>query len=590
LLKQLAAAFLAVPALAFAQTPATATPAAQLKALLDEDLKEVFKRNPFQATVRGIPGYDHLLPDPSFANLERQRAYERATLAKLKAIDGKALAGQDHVSYELLLDKLEMAVEGQKFQDAEGLVLSTLGGTHNMMPRLAQVTPFKTADNYRDYVKRVRGIGKMVDGTIERLRAGLKSGWMSPKPVVERVVAAIDAHLVTNVDDSALLAPFRKAEILSEKERAEILADAKRAIADDYQPALRRYRTFLLNEYLPKAPPVAGLAALPGGDRYYDFLIRQHIVRGKSAAEIHQLGLAEVDRIRKEIGGIAKQVGFNGTTDEFIEYLRTDKKFFFKSADEVLDAYRAMSKKVDARLPRLFHAIPRMPYAVRAMTPAEAASSTAANYMPGSLKLGTSAYFTINALGYEHEAKWEIETLFVHEAVPGHHMQIARASEMENLHQWRTMGNFNTAYGEGWALYAEKLGFGLGLYQDPYQHYGHLQAELFRAARLVVDTGIHAYNWPRDKAIAYMRKEGGTSDDFAVSEVDRYFSNPSQALGYKIGQLKFLELRARAEKTLGPKFDVRDFHAVALDNGSVPLVVLEKLVDEYIVSRVPRAG
>jgi uncharacterized protein (DUF885 family) len=584
LLKQILAAFLAATAVsAFAQSPAPASPSpasagAQLNALLDADLKQVFERFPFQPTIRGIPGYDDKLPDVSFATLARQQAYERATLAKLKAIDSKQLKGQDHVSYELLLDKMEMAVEGQKFRYAEGLVLSTLGGAHNTMPRMAQVTPFKIEQNYRDYIKRVGAVPKYVDDTIERLRAGMKSGWMSPKPVVERVVAAMDAHLVDNPDESVLLAPFKTAH-------PEMLPDAKRAVAEAYQPALRRYKKFLLEEYMPKAPDVAGLASLPGGTAYYEFLIRQRIVRGMSAKEIHELGLREVERVRKEIGGIAKQVGFTGTTDEFIEYLRTDRKFFFNSTDELMAAYREMSAKVDPQLPRLFWKVPRMPYAVRAMTPAEAASSTAANYMPGSLKLGTSAYFTINALGYQSEAKWEVETLFVHEAVPGHHMQIARSSEMENLHQWRTMGNFNTAYGEGWALYAEKLGFGLGLYTDPYQHYGHLQAELFRAARLVVDTGIHAYNWPRDKAIAYMRREGGTDDHFAVSEVDRYFSNPSQALGYKIGQLKFLELRARAEKSLGPKFDVRDFHAAAIDNGSVPLVVLEKLIDEYIASK-----
>lgn len=569
---------------AYAQTPATPSASAQLKALLDEDLKEVFLRNPMMPTIRGVPGYDHLLGDVSLANLERQRARERSMLARLKALDPKSLTGQDRVSYELMVDKFEMAVDGQRFPNAEGLAISTLGGVHNTMPRAAQVTPFKSAANYRDYVRRVSATPKVADDTVARLRAGMKSGWMLPTPVVDRVVAAIDAHLVANVDDSALLAPFKRAPAagVTQSERDAIAAAAKRAIAEDYQPALRRFRAFLVDEYRPKAPPVAGLAALPGGTDYYNFLIRQRIVRGMTAAQIHELGLREVERIRKEMGAIARQAGFTGTTDAFIEHLRTDPKFYFTSADEVLAAYREVGQRVDPQLPRLFHATPRMPYAVRAMTPSESASSTAANYMPGSLKLGTSAYFTINALGFKNEAKWRTETLFVHEAVPGHHMQIARATEVENLHAWRSMGNWVVAYSEGWALYAEKLGFDLGLYKDPYQHYGHLQAELFRAARLVVDTGIHAYNWPRDKAIAYMRTQGGVDDDFAVSEVDRYFSNPAQALGYKIGQLKFIELRARAEKALGPKFDVRDFHAVVIDNGTLPLVVLEKMVDEWI--------
>lgn len=330
---------------------------------------------------------------------------------------------------------------------------------------------------------------------------------------------------------------------------------------------------------------MAGLAALPGGAEYYEFLIRTGIVRDQTAAQIHELGLRQVERLRKEIGGIAGRTGFTGTTDEFIESLRTNPKFFFKSPEAVLAAYREVGTRVDPQLSKLFHATPRMSYAVRAMTPSESASSSAANYVTGSLALGTSGYFTINALGYKNEVTWRTETLFVHEAVPGHHMQIARAAEMQELHPWRSMGSRSVAYSEGWALYAEKLGFDLGLYRDPYQHYGHLQAELFRAARLVVDTGIHAYNWPRARAIEYMAKQGGVDADFAVSEVDRYFSNPSQALGYMLGQRKIIALRARAENALGPRFDVRDFHAVLIDNGSMPLAVLERLVDEWIASR-----
>ena len=369
---------------------------------------------------------------------------------------------------------------------------------------------------------------------------------------------------------------------ISDSERATLAADARRAIADDYQPALRRFKAFIVESYRPKAPNESGLASYPGGARYYEFLIRARIVRGMSAQQIHELGLAEVKRLRTEIGAIAKEVGFKGTTDEFIEHLRSDPKFFFESSDAVLAAYRAMPARVDPQLPKLFHSVPRMRYAVRAMTPAEAASSTAANYQVGSLALGTSGFFTINALGYASEAKWRVETIFLHEAVPGHHMQIARAAEIEGMHPWRSQANFNIAYAEGWALYAEGLGYDLGFYKDPYQRYGNLQAQLFRAARLVVDTGIHAYSWPRDKAIAYMGTEGGVDRDFAVSEVDRYMSNPSQALGYLLGYRKIRDLRARAEKSLGARFDVKDFHAVLIDNGSMPLAVLEKIVDEWI--------
>jgi uncharacterized protein (DUF885 family) len=559
------------------------TAEAQLKALLDEDLAATLRRNPMMATMRGIPGYDDLLPDLSLAELSREHARERRTLDRLKALDPKAFRGQDRISYELLLTKMEFAVDGQQFTDADALVLSTLGGLQSMLPRAAQVTPFKKTDDYRNYVKRIRAITKLVDETIERLKPGLASGWMSTKPVLDRVTAAIDAHLVENVDASALLTPFaRMVDSIPEAERAALLADARRAVADDYQPALRRFEVYIAEAYRPKAPEAAGLASYPGGARYYEYLIRSRIIGGTSAQQIHALGLAEVKRLRAEIGAIAQEVGFKGTTDAFIEYMRSDPKFFFESSDAVLAAYRAMPARVDPQLPKLFHTVPRMRYAVRAMTPAEGASSTAANYQVGSLALDTSAYFTINALGYASEAKWRVETLFLHEAVPGHHMQIARAAEVEGLHPWRSQANFNPVYAEGWALYAEELGYDIGFFEDPYQRYGHRQAQLFRAARLVVDTGIHAYDWPRDKAIAYMGGEGGLDQGFAVSEVDRYFSNPGQALSYLMGYRKIRELRARAEKSLGARFDLKDFHAVLIDNGSMPLAVLEKIVDEWI--------
>jgi len=562
------------------------TAAEQLRALLDEDLAAVFRRSPLFATVRGVPGYNHLLPDLSPATHERARADERRMLARLQAIDAGALRGQDRVSLELLLDKLRSAVGKQRFVNSDALVLSTLGGIQNMMPRAAQITPFRTVDDYRDYIKRLSSIPRLADQTIEQLGAGIRSGWMRPAPVADRVVAAIDAHLVENVDESVLMDPFKRfANGVPENERAALVTAVRRAIAEDYQPALRRLQTFIAREYRPKAPADAGLAALPGGAEYYEFLIGAGVVRGMTAAQIHALGLREVERLHNEIGQIPRRTGFAGTTGEFIRHLRTDPQFFFTSPEAVLTAYRAMAQRVDPQLSRLFHAMPRMPYAVRSMTASEAASSTAANYTGGSLALGTSGFFTINALGFANEATWRVETLFLHEAVPGHHLQIARAAEIDSLHLWRRMAGGNVAYSEGWALYAETLGFDLGLFKDPYQHYGHLQAELFRAARLVVDTGIHAYNWPRARAVEYMATQGGVDHAFAVSEVDRYFSNPTQALGYMLGQRKFLELRARAERALGRGFDVRDFHAAVLDNGPVTLAVLEKLVDEWIAGR-----
>ncbi len=491
-------------------TNTDASAAAQLARLLDEDLDAVHRRNPLNATVRGIAGYNDRLPEVSLAALAAEQARERAALAKLQSLDVTSLQGQDRVSYELLLQKMEDAVEGQRFVDSEALALSTLGGFQNFMPRAAQITPFGSAADYRDYIARISAMPAYVDAVIERLRKGLASGWMSPRPVLERVVAAIDSHSVDDPTASVLMEPLaRMPATIPAAEQRELKDAARRAVAEAYQPALRRGKAFIRSDYQPKAPTEVGLSALPGGAEYYEFLIRKSVVRGHSAEQIHAIGLEEVARLRREIGEIAKQVGYAGSTDEFIRELRSDARFFFPSAEALLDAYRAMPPRVDPYLPKLFHNVPRMTYTIRSMTPAEAASSTAANYTPGSLKLGTPGYFTINANGYASEAKWRMETLFLHEAVPGHHMQVARGSEVENLHAWRSSGNWNVGYGEGWALYAERLGYDIGMYRDPYQRYGNIQAQLFRAARLVVDTGIHRYAWSREKAIEYMAGQGG---------------------------------------------------------------------------------
>jgi len=557
--------------------------AVALRGLLDTDLAENFRREPLYATVLGIPGYNALLPDLSEAEEQRTQAYDRDMLARVKAIAPAGLQGQDLVSRQLLLDKMETAVASQQFRQAEALVLRTGWGVQSMMPVAAQMTPFRSADDYRDFTARVKGVPRLVEQLQRRLEQGLKSGWLQPQGVVDRTIAGIDAHLVADADASVVLKPFKAfVPAVPEAQRDELLQAARAAVRDDYQPALRRFRGFLASTYRPKAPVEVGLAALPGGAAYYDFLIRTGIVQGTDAGKIHALGLREVARLRREIAQVARQTGFKGNAQAFMHYVSHDKRFFFRSEDEVLAAYRAMPARLDPQLPALFHAIPRMPYQVRGMSAAESAGSSAANYTPGSLELGTPGYFTINARGYATESTWRVETLFMHEAVPGHHLQSARAAEIEGLHDWRRRGGWNVAYGEGWGLYAETLGFQLGMYKDPYQHYGHLQAQLFRAARLVVDTGIHAYRWPRAKAVAYMTHQAGLEPANAASEVDRYFADPSQALGYMLGQRKLLELRERAEKALGARFDLRDFHAVVLDSGVMPLAVLEQRVDAWI--------
>ena len=566
-----------------AATAPQSAEAVALRHLLDADLAENFRRDPLEATVLGVPGYNAALPDLSDAEQQREQAYDRDMLARVQAISPAGLRGQDLVSRQLLLDKMRIAVDSQQFVHSEELVLSTLWGIQSMMPLAAQMTPMRSADDYRDYTARVKGVPRMAEQTQQLLVRGLQSGWVQPRGVVDRVIAGIDAHLVADADNSVLLKPFKAfVPTVAQDQRDALLQAARAAVRDDYQPALRRLREFLATTYRPKAPVDVGLSALPGGAAYYEFLIRTGIVPDQDAGKIHALGLREVARLRREIAQVARETGFKGSTQAFMHYVSHDKRFFFTSEEAVLAAFRAMSARVDPQLPTLFHSVPRMAYEVRGMTASESASSTAANYTPGSLELGTPGYFTVNARGFAAEPTWEVETLFLHETVPGHHLQGARSAEIEGLHDWRRRGSWNVAYGEGWALYAESLGFQLGMYRDPYQHYGHLQAQLFRAARLVVDTGIHAYRWPRAKAVDYMIRQAGLEPANAASEVDRYFSNPSQALGYLLGKRKLLELRERAQKALGTRFDLRDFHAVVIDSGAMPLSVLEQRVDAWI--------
>jgi uncharacterized protein (DUF885 family) len=571
----------AAPGRAASAAPSTAATA--LRGLLDADLAENFRREPMWASVLGVPGYNALLPDLSDAEQQRVQDYERATLARVQAIDAASLHGQDRLSHQLLLDKMRIAVEAQQFVHADELALTTLWGIQSMMPLAAQMTPMRSADDYRDFTARLKAVPRYAEQMQQRLVLGLQSGWVQPRGVVDRTIAGIDAHLVADADASVLLKPFAAfVPAVPEDQRDALLQAARAAVRDDYQPAMRRLREFLVTTYRPKAPVDVGLSALPGGGAYYDFLIRTGIVHGLDAGKIHALGLREVARLRREIAQVARQTGFKGSAQAFMHYVSHDKRFFFKSEEELLASYRAMSARIDPQLPTLFHTVPRMAYQVRGMSASEAASSTAANYTQGSLELGTPGYFTVNAPGYAAEPTWEVETLFMHEAVPGHHLQGARAAEVEGLHDWRRYGGWNVAYGEGWALYAESLGFQLGMYRDPYQHYGHLQGQLFRAARLVVDTGIHAYRWPRAKAVDYMIRQAGLEPANAASEVDRYFSNPSQALGYLLGKRKLLELRERSQQALGARFDLRDFHAVVIDSGTMPLAVLEQRVDAWI--------
>ena len=405
---------------------------------------------------------------------------------------------------------------------------------------------------------------------------------------MQRVPAQIRQQIVDDPTQSPFYRPFVKpSEALAEEERSALQAQARATIRDQLVPAFGRLQDFLQGEYLPSTRTSVAASYLPEGKAYYQFLVRDQTTTNLSVDEIHRIGLDEVARLRKAIAATQREIGFSGTTAEFFAYLRTDPKFFFKTPQDLLRAYRAMAKRIDPELVRVFRVLPRLPYGVREIPAVAAPDTTTAYYQPGAADGSRPGYYYVNLYKPETRPSWEMMPLTLHEAVPGHHLQFARALELPEAPMFRKTAYF-IGYSEGWGLYAERLGYDMGLYDDPYDRVGQLNYEMWRAVRLVVDTGLHAKGWSREQAIAYFKENAAKTELDIVNEIDRYIGDPGQALGYKIGQLKILELRERAQRLLGPKFDLRDFNDEVLNTGSVPLTILEAHIDQWIGERQAR--
>jgi uncharacterized protein (DUF885 family) len=405
---------------------------------------------------------------------------------------------------------------------------------------------------------------------------------MPPRVLMQRVPAQIAAQVVEDPTQSSFYRPFLKfPDSIAESERATLVAEAKRVISDSVVPAYRRFGEFFEQRYLPKTRTSIDASALPDGKAYYDFLAGYYTTTDLDAAQIHAIGLKEVDRIRAEMERVKDSTGFKGNLAAFFDYLRSDPKFYESSPQALLRHYRDVAKRIDPELVKVFHIIPRQPYGVRAIPDNIAPDTTTAYYQPGAADGSRAGFYYVNLYKPEARPTWEMMALSLHEAVPGHHFQFARGLELAEAPQFRRTAYF-VAYSEGWGLYAEQLGFDMGLYTDPYDHFGQLTYEMWRAIRLVIDTGMHAQGWSRDKAIAYFKDNAPKTEQDIVNEVDRYIGTPGQALAYKIGQLKISELRARASAQLGTEFDLRAFNDAVLETGSVPLAALERHIDAWI--------
>lgn len=594
----LASVALAVPGALAAQPaqPAATASAADadtaLTTLFHDSDEEQLKLNPISALFRGDLRYADRLGDfGSDAYFDASRKAAENDLARLHAIDRAKLTPTNQIAYDVFEWQTKDTLKGL---EPEYLALTAVRpidhffGFHVFYPGLASgksAAPFKTVTDYENNLKRHRDYIAALDRSIVRFREGMKTGVVQPKLIVNNVIDQLNLQIAQGVEESTFNLPTKSfPEGISAADQARLKTEYTAAIRDGILPAYVRLRDFLKNEYLPVARDGVGLVHMKGGPKLYAYLIESNTTLPMTADQIHNLGLSEVKRIRGDMEAIKTQVGFQGTLAQFFEHLRTDPKFRPASREAYLQGFYDIGKRVDARIREQFSTIPKTPLEIRYYEPYREKTSAGGSYEPGSPDGKRPGVFYFNAYDLPSRSTVGMETLYLHEGAPGHHFQIALAYENADLPAFMRFGG-NTAYAEGWGLYAESLWKELGMETDPYQRFGGLDDEMLRAMRLVVDSGIHAKGWTRDQAIDYMLANSGMSKTEATAEVERYIAIPGQALAYKVGQLTISRLKAKAQKALGPKFDVRDFHAQVLMTGALPMGVLEKKIDDWIAAK-----
>lgn len=569
-----------------------------LRTQLDDDWKYWMTEYPEVATSFGYPGQNARWTDYRPAAVDARATYLRESAGRLSAIDRASLDANDRLNYDLYRDLLDTAVAGLEFHNdalpIRGVIphnlfmpINQLEGIAQDIPHILRLMPTATREDYENILSRLQGVRPLVDQTIVLMERGLAAGLTPPKITMRDVPAQVEAQLVGDPLKSPMLEPFTKwPASIPDKDRADLTARATAAYRGGVVPALTTLRDFFVSRYIPACREMIAAGALPNGAAMYAYNVKWHVTTDDTPQQIHEIGLAEVKRIRAEMDQVAASTGFKGSTDDFKRYLRTNPKFFYRDAPSLLTAYRDIAKRAEPELAHLFGRLPQTPYGVEPVPDAVAPSQTTAYYDPGSFAAGRPANMFANTYKLDSRPSWEMTALTMHEAVPGHHIQISLAQEMQGLPEFRKNSSY-TAFVEGWALYSESLGDEMGLYKDPYAKFGQLTYEAWRAVRLVIDTGLHSMGWTRDQAIEYFRANTAKTDQDIVVEVDRYIVWPGQALGYKMGQLKIRELRTRAERQLGPRFNVRAFHDVVLGQGAVPLGVLERQVKAWSASVQP---
>ncbi|MFQ5651276.1 MAG: DUF885 family protein [bacterium] len=556
-------------------------PQGELQAIFDEAWEFQIQEYPLFATSIGRHEFNDRLPSVTPADRERRLQFWTDVLARLNRIDRGALAKTDRINYDLFRREVEDNMAGMHFH-AYTMPLNADSGFHTGFARLAALMPFSTVKDYENYIARLRAFPRYVGQQIANMKEGIEIEMTLPQVVLRGIEGTLEPHIVTEPEESVLYQPFaRFPASVPQSARARLVADGKAAIMDGVVPGYRMFLQFMTEEYIPQARPTIAASDLPGGREYYQQRVDYYTTLALSVEEIHQTGLREVERIRKEMQEIIEQVGFRGDFAAFLKFLRTDPRFYPRTAEELLKEASTIAKRMDGKLPSLFKTFPRLPYGVAPVPDHIAPKYTAGRYVEPALGSTEPGYYWVNTYNLASRPLYVLEALTFHEAVPGHHFQISLARELENVPTFRRF-SYISAFGEGWGLYSEWLGLEAGFYTDPYSNFGRLTYEMWRACRLVVDTGIHAMGWTRKHAIDYLAANTALSLHEVRTETDRYISWPGQALSYKMGELEIKELRRKAEDALGEDFDVREFHDVVLRNGAVTLPILEQEVQEYI--------
>ena len=553
----------------------------KFNSFLDENWQDTMEKSPLFASLLGDKRYDDKISSNSIDDFIAESEYERYVLDVLNEINPNNLSEENQLNYRLLKSDYEINLEGRKYPGYY-MRLNQRGGVQDYYLYGNRLN-FVDLQSYKNWFERVKGYTQNVRNSLEINREGLELGYTQPKLVTRGVSAQIGAMLERDLEDHPYYKIFKSVgEVASAQEAEELQNEVKDYIQNVLNPTYQELYDFLVNEYLPKSRDSIGISDVPNGKEWYEYLARYHTTTDLTPDEIHEIGLREVAKIRAEMEGIIEQVGWDGDFNSFLQYLRTDPRFYFETGEELLQAYRAMSKEIDAYMPTLFNKLPRAPYGVIPIPMESAPFTTTAYYNAPSE--GRPGYYYANLYMPEVRPKYEIPVLSVHEAVPGHHHQISLAQEMENVPNFRKYLSI-TAFVEGWGLYSEQLGESMGIYDDPYDKFGQLTYDMWRAVRLVVDTGMHYKGWSRDDAVNLFLENTAKTEQDINNEVDRYIAWPGQALAYKIGQLKIMELRDKSKEALGEDFDIKDFHDHILSFGSIPLSILEEKVDEFIEAK-----